>query len=56
MTNSTDLGGAFTLPSSSMTLNRMGYGAMQLAGPQVWGPRAMSTAPLRFFERRLQLV
>src|SRR5437660_2306574 len=21
-----------------MTLNRMGYGAMQLAGPQVWGP------------------
>lgn len=38
MTNSTDLGGAFTLPGSSMTLNRMGYGAMQLAGPQVWGP------------------
>jgi len=21
-----------------MTLNRMGYGAMQLAGPHVWGP------------------
>src|SRR5215831_15603926 len=21
-----------------MTVNRMGYGAMQLAGPQVWGP------------------
>jgi pyridoxine 4-dehydrogenase len=21
-----------------MTLNRIGYGAMQLAGPQVWGP------------------
>jgi pyridoxine 4-dehydrogenase len=21
-----------------MSLNRMGYGAMQLAGPQVWGP------------------
>ncbi len=38
MTNSTDLGGAFTLPGSSMTLNRMSYGAMQLAGPQVWGP------------------
>jgi pyridoxine 4-dehydrogenase len=33
-----DLGGSFTLPGSSMTLNRMGYGAMQLAGPQVWGP------------------
>src|ERR1700754_225577 len=33
-----NLGGAFTLPSTSLTLNRMGYGAMQLAGPQVWGP------------------
>jgi pyridoxine 4-dehydrogenase len=33
-----ELGGSFTLPGTSMTLNRMGYGAMQLAGPQVWGP------------------
>jgi pyridoxine 4-dehydrogenase len=33
-----DLAGSFTLPGSSMTLNRMGYGAMQLAGPGVWGP------------------
>jgi pyridoxine 4-dehydrogenase len=32
------LGGSFTLPGTSMTLNRMGYGAMQLAGSQVWGP------------------
>src|SRR5947209_8525647 len=38
MTNSTDLRGRFTLPGTSMTLNRMGYGAMQLAGPGVWGP------------------
>jgi pyridoxine 4-dehydrogenase len=38
MTKQTDLGGTFTLPDTSMTLNRMGYGAMQLAGPQVWGP------------------
>jgi aryl-alcohol dehydrogenase-like predicted oxidoreductase len=35
---STKLGGSFTLPKTSMTLNRMGYGAMQLAGPQVFGP------------------
>ena len=28
----------FTLPATSMTVNRMGYGAMQLAGPGVWGP------------------
>ncbi len=38
MTNSTNLGGSFTLPGASLALNRMGYGAMQLAGPQVWGP------------------
>ncbi len=34
----TDLSGSFTLPGTSITLNRMGYGAMQLAGPEVWGP------------------
>ena len=38
MTKRMDLGGSFTLPATSMTLNRMGYGAMQLAGPEVWGP------------------
>jgi pyridoxine 4-dehydrogenase len=32
------IGGTFTLPGTSMSLNRLGYGAMQLAGPQVWGP------------------
>jgi len=34
----TDLGGSFRLPGGSMSLRRMGYGAMQLAGPEVWGP------------------
>jgi aryl-alcohol dehydrogenase-like predicted oxidoreductase len=34
----TSLGGTFTLPHTSLTLNRMGYGAMQLAGPHVFGP------------------
>ena len=28
----------FTLPGTSLKLNRMGYGAMQLAGPHVFGP------------------
>src|SRR5476651_2198273 len=28
----------FTFPRTSMTVHRMGYGAMQLAGPGVWGP------------------
>jgi len=32
------LGGTFTLPGTSLTVHRMGYGAMQLAGPHVFGP------------------
>jgi pyridoxine 4-dehydrogenase len=40
-----DLGGTFPLPGTSLSVNRMGYGAMQLAGPQVWGPpRDIETA------------
>jgi pyridoxine 4-dehydrogenase len=42
MVERTDLAGSFTLPGTSMTVNRMGYGAMQLAGRDgnklVWGP------------------
>jgi aryl-alcohol dehydrogenase-like predicted oxidoreductase len=38
MITQTNLGGSFTFANTNMTVNRMGYGAMQLAGPQVWGP------------------
>jgi pyridoxine 4-dehydrogenase len=38
MTKQTNLGGSFQFANSSLTVNRMGYGAMQLAGPGVWGP------------------
>jgi pyridoxine 4-dehydrogenase len=38
MTNQIELNSSFTLPGTSMTVKRMGYGAMQLAGPHVWGP------------------
>src|SRR5882724_7114436 len=38
MTKQMELGGSFTLPGTSIGLKRIGYGAMQLAGPQVWGP------------------
>lgn len=42
MTKQSTLGGTFTLHNTSMTLNRMGYGTMQLAGRDgdkiVWGP------------------
>lgn len=40
MTNPRKLGGTFTFPGTAITVHRMGYGAMQLAGPQVWGPPA----------------
>src|SRR5215472_16324505 len=33
-----NLGGTFTFPITSLTVYRMGYGAMQLAGPGVLGP------------------
>ncbi len=42
MVQEINLGGSFTLPGSSRSVNRMGYGAMQLAGKDgnklVWGP------------------
>src|SRR6202167_5368267 len=42
MTNKTILGGSFTFAGTSLTVNRLGYGAMQLAGQdgdkRVWGP------------------
>jgi aryl-alcohol dehydrogenase-like predicted oxidoreductase len=34
----TNLGGQFTFRGTSLTVQRLGYGAMQLAGPGVWGP------------------
>src|SRR5580700_5603464 len=42
MREKTKLGGAFTFAGTSLTVNRIGYGAMQLAGrdgdKMVWGP------------------
>ncbi|HVT29335.1 MAG TPA: aldo/keto reductase family oxidoreductase [Lacipirellulaceae bacterium] len=38
MTSEISTAGMFQLPDTAITLNRMGYGAMQLAGPHVWGP------------------
>jgi pyridoxine 4-dehydrogenase len=42
MIEQTDLAGSFTLPGTAMAVNRMGYGAMQLArrngNKLVWGP------------------
>jgi pyridoxine 4-dehydrogenase len=42
MIEQTDIAGSFILPGTSIAVNRMGYGAMQLAGRDgdklVWGP------------------
>jgi pyridoxine 4-dehydrogenase len=38
MSKETKLGGPFELSGTSISVYRMGYGAMQLAGPGVWGP------------------
>ena len=38
MAKQNDLAGNFTFPNTTMTVKRMGYGAMQLAGPGVYGP------------------
>ena len=37
MTKQAKLGGTFTLPGTAASLYRMGYEAMQLAGPEVTG-------------------
>jgi pyridoxine 4-dehydrogenase len=37
-TNDQKLGGQYTFPGTGMTVRRVGYGAMQLAGPGVFGP------------------
>jgi aryl-alcohol dehydrogenase-like predicted oxidoreductase len=55
MTKTNELGGVFTFAGaartgSGMTVKRLGYGAMQLAGPQVFGPprdRAEAVAVVR---------
>ncbi len=41
-----DLGGSFTFPGTDLTVKRMGYGAMQLAGPHVFGPPKDAEAAL----------
>jgi pyridoxine 4-dehydrogenase len=38
MTKQIQLGGTFNFPGTRLTVHRVGYGAMQLAGPHVFGP------------------
>jgi aryl-alcohol dehydrogenase-like predicted oxidoreductase len=41
-----NLGGTFTFTGTSLTVNRIGYGAMKLAGPGVYGPPADEDAAI----------
>lgn len=47
MTATKNLGGTFTFSGTSITVHRLGYGAMQLAGPNVFGPPKDTEAALR---------
>jgi aryl-alcohol dehydrogenase-like predicted oxidoreductase len=54
MTEQINSGGGFTLPNTSLTVNRIGYGAMQLAGPQVWGPPRDPSEAVRVLQEAVQ--
>ena len=55
MNTQTNLGGEFTLPNTQITLNRMGYGAMQLAGPGVFGPPRDENAALAVLREAVEI-
>jgi hypothetical protein len=44
--------GAFNI-GGDLTVNRMGYGAMQITGAGVWGPPVDHLLPFRLFDVRL---
>jgi len=45
----------YTLPGTSIQLNRMGYGAMQLAGPHVFGPPKDENAAVAVLRAAVEL-
>ncbi|MFC6645128.1 oxidoreductase [Granulicella cerasi] len=50
MAEATKLAGKFTFPGTEFTVHRMGYGAMQLAGPHVFGPPKDRAACVRVLQ------
>ena len=55
MTKQTNLGGSFALANTALAVNRMGYGAMQLAGPQVWGPPRDPREAVRILRKAVEV-
>ena len=53
--NTPHLGGTFTLPNTSISLHRFGYGAMQLAGKGVFGPPKNPDAALAVLREAVTL-
>lgn len=50
-----NLGGDFTFPGTSLKVRRLGYGAMQLAGPGVYGPPKDPDAALAVLRKAISL-
>ena len=46
--------GTFTI-GGDLTVNRMGYGAMRITGPGIWGPPADKAAALATLRRTIEL-
>ena len=55
MTATTLPGGTFTM-GEDLTVTRMGYGAMQLACPHVFGPPADQDAAIAVLQQLVELV
>ncbi|MBV9419997.1 MAG: oxidoreductase [Alphaproteobacteria bacterium] len=49
------LGGTFTFPGTSMTVHRVGFGAMQLPGPGVYGPPKDHAEAIRVLREAIRL-
>ncbi len=48
------LGGEFTFPGTGMTVRRMGYGAMRLSGPGIYGPPADRAEAVRVLRTAIE--
>ncbi|CAN5269861.1 oxidoreductase [soil metagenome] len=55
MTDASRTGGVFTPAGTDLAFKRMGYGAMQLPGPHVWGPPKNEAAALAVLREALAL-
>lgn len=53
--SSSRLGGSFQFPDTSLKVQRLGYGAMQLAGPGVYGPPKNPAAALAVLRDAISL-